>query len=72
MRTRRLLAGAAATAAALATALAVTPATAQAGASAATTASQGARQTYLVLAERSATREQTLAAIKDAGGSVVS
>ena len=72
MRSRRLLAGLAATAAVLGTTLVVAPVTASAGQGATHADQTGAKQTYLVLADRSASRAEAVRAIKDAGGTVVS
>jgi subtilisin family serine protease len=50
----------------------VAPVTATAGVGATHAARSGAAQTYLVLADRSASRAEAVRAIKDAGGTVVS
>jgi subtilisin family serine protease len=56
----------------LGTTLAVAPVTATAGEGATRAARSGAVQSYLVLADRSASRAEAVRAIKDAGGTVVS
>jgi lantibiotic leader peptide-processing serine protease len=72
MRPRRLHVGVAVTAAALGTSLAAVPTTATAGERSTHARQTDARHTFLVLAEKSVSRADTVRAIKDAGGRVTS
>ena len=72
MRSRKLLVGAAVTTAALAASLAAGPVTASAGSSATTKADSASEKSYVVLAEEGASTAALTAAVKAAGGKVVS